>query len=33
MKILLDGRANMEEPDENGHTPLMEATSGGHISE
>ena len=33
MKILLDGGANMEEPNENGDTPLMEAASGGHISE
>ena len=33
VKILLDGGANMEEPNENGHTPLMEAASGGLISE
>ena len=33
MKILLDGGANMEEPNENGHTPLMEAASSGHISD
>ena len=32
-KVLLDAGALVEEPNENGHTPLMEAASGGHISE
>ena len=31
--MLLDAGALVEEPNENGHTPLMEAASGGHISE
>ena len=29
--LLLDAGADVEEPNENGHTPLMEAASGGHI--
>ena len=33
VKVLLDAGALVEEPNENGHTPLMEAASGGHISE
>ena len=33
VKILLDGGANMEEPNENGDTPLMESASDGHIGE
>lgn len=33
VKVLLDAGALVEEPNENGHTPLMEAASGGHIGE
>ena len=33
VKILLERGASIEEPNENGHTPLMEAASGGHIGE
>ena len=31
--VLLDAGALVEEPNENGHTLLVEAASGGHISE
>ena len=31
VKILLDAGADVEHQNENGHTPLMEAASCGHI--
>ena len=31
MQLLLEASAFVEEQNENGHTPLMEAASGGHI--
>lgn len=32
MKVLLDHGAEIESHNENGHTPLMEAASGGHVN-
>ena len=32
VKILLDQGANIEDHNENGHTPLMEAASSGHVN-
>jgi len=31
VQLLLEASAFVEEQNENGHTPLMEAASGGHI--
>lgn len=31
VKVLLKHGANVEEQNENGHTPLMEAASAGHV--
>ena len=31
VKALLEAGANVEEHNENGHTPLMEAASAGHV--
>ena len=31
VKSLLEARANVEDHNENGHTPLMEAASAGHV--
>ena len=31
VKVLLDTAANIEDHNENGHTPLMEAASSGHV--
>ena len=31
VKELLEARANVEDHNENGHTPLMEAASAGHV--
>lgn len=31
MKVLLKAGANIEDHNENGHTPLMEAASAGHV--
>lgn len=31
VQLLLEASAYVEEQNENGHTPLMEAASGGHI--
>ena len=30
-RVLLDNGAHLESHNENGHTPLMEAASGGHV--
>ena len=32
VKTLLENGANVEEHNENGHTPLMEAASAGHVA-
>ena len=32
MSALIDAKANVEEHNENGHTPLMEAASAGHVN-
>lgn len=31
VRVLLDAGANVEDHNENGHTPLMEAASAGHV--
>ena len=31
VRILLEANANVEDHNENGHTPLMEAASAGHV--
>ena len=31
VRVLLDADANVEDHNENGHTPLMEAASAGHV--
>ena len=31
IRVLLDAGANVEDHNENGHTPLMEAASAGHV--
>ena len=31
MQVLIDAEANVEQHNENGHTPLMEAASAGHV--
>ena len=31
MQVLIEATANVEEHNENGHTPLMEASSAGHV--
>ena len=31
VRVLLDSGASVEEHNENGHTPLMEAASAGHV--
>lgn len=31
VRVLLDNGANVEDHNENGHTPLMEAASAGHV--
>ena len=33
MRLLLDAGAEVEHQNENGHTPLMEAASCGHVGE
>ena len=33
VKVLLNEGANIEDHNENGHTPLMEAASAGHVEE
>ena len=33
VKLLLEGGAEVEHQNENGHTPLMEAASCGHVGE
>ena len=33
MRILLESAADVEHQNENGHTPLMEAASCGHVGE
>lgn len=32
VRVLLEAGANVEDHNENGHTPLMEAASAGHVS-
>ena len=32
VKALLEANANVEDHNENGHTPLMEAASAGHVN-
>lgn len=32
VKILLEAGGNVEDHNENGHTPLMEAASAGHVN-
>lgn len=32
VRVLLEAGANVEDHNENGHTPLMEAASAGHVT-